>query len=431
MRRATALVFAALSVASSAFAEAPLVGFEGDHRAHEFIVRFKDDSGITRAAFRRAGVEPIHVFASTPAVAVRVSADADVGDALRSLQADPAVAYVQANRIYKLFKAPNDPSYSSQYHHEKIGSAAAWNVSTGSKAVTVAIIDTGVNYKHPDIAPNYWTNSGETGLDANGGNKQSNGIDDDGNGYIDDFRGWDFVNDDNDPMDDHGHGTHCAGVIGAKGNNGQGVTGINWDVNVVGLRFINGQTGEGDTIGAVRAIEYATKMGIPITSNSWGGEVDESVESSEDDELLREAIAAAADKGYLFVAASGNSRADNDRNPVLPASYDLDNIIAVAATNSWDWFAMYSNYGATTVDIAAPGSGIYSTVLGSRFQSMSGTSMAAPVVAGAAALLKAAHPDWDAIAIKKRLMDSVDRLSGLNGKVLSGGRLNIGKALAD
>lgn len=434
---AAALLLLSASAGSVAFAsdlaEAPLIGFEKAHRPNEFIVRFKDDAGISRAVFRKAGVEAKHVFESSPAVAVSVPEGADVASALQTLREDPNVAYVQANHIYKIFKDPNDPSFSSQYHHKNIESAKAWNVSTGSKDVIVAIIDSGVNYNHPDIAPNYWKNQGETGVDANGNNKESNGIDDDGNGYVDDFRGWDFVNDDNDPMDDHGHGTHCAGIIGAKGNNGVGVTGINWDVSLVGLKFINGKTGEGDTIGAVKAIEYATKMGIPITSNSWGGEVEESpsAEGQDEDAILHDAIAAAAAKGYLFVAASGNSRGNNDANPVLPASYELDNILSVAATNSWDWFATYSNYGAKTVDIGAPGSGIYSTVLGSRFASMTGTSMAAPVVAGAAALVKAAHPDWDAVAIKKRLMETADPLSGLKDKVVSGGRLNVGRALAE
>ncbi len=410
-----------------AFAEGKLIDADKPRVAGQWIVRLHEGNELPRSFFRDADVRILHSFTSSPSHVIKVDPTREQ-ETLEVLRQSPEVASIQANRIFHILKAPNDPNFGSQYHHNKINSQAAWEVSTGSKQVVVAIIDTGVNYKHPDIAPNYWSNPGESGVDAKGKDKSSNGLDDDGNGYIDDFRGWDFVNNDNDPDDDLGHGTHCAGIIGAKGDNGKAVSGVNWDVSLVGLKFINGKTGEGDTVGAVKAIEYAVQMGFPITSNSWGGEVD-SLPSDSDEDILRDAIKAAEAKGILFIAAAGNSSSDNDKKPTLPASYPISNILSVAASTGGDSLAFFSNYGAQTVDIAAPGSNILSTVLGTGTQKMSGTSMAAPVVAGAAALLKAAHPEWKATEIKQRLLESVDVLPSLKGRVNSSGRLNVGKAL--
>ncbi|MBC7659446.1 MAG: S8 family serine peptidase [Chitinophagaceae bacterium] len=429
MKRSIAALFLAFLLGDHAFAEARMVGFDLPHRANEYIVSFKSASSQNRAFFHQSGVSEVRAFESSPAFLVRTTG-ARSQAVLEQLRNDPEVAFIQANQIFTLNKTPDDPQFSAQYHHTKINDAKAWDVSTGSKNVIVAVIDTGVNYLHPDIAPNYWTNPGETGLDANGNDKATNGIDDDGNGYVDDWHGWDFVNNNNDPMDDHGHGTHCAGIIGAKGDNLIGTTGVNWNVSVVGLKFINGKTGEGDTASAVAAIEYATKMGFPITSNSWGGPAEPGSDGSPDDVLLL-AIKANTDKGALFVAAAGNDRADNDTTKTYPAGYENPSIFTVAATNSWDILALYSNYGVKTVDIAAPGSGIYSTVLSSGYKSMSGTSMAAPVVAGAAALLKSVHPDWTALQLKKQLMKTVDLKSSMTSKIVSGGRLNVGRALTE
>lgn len=413
---------------SVGYAEAQMKGFNVPHRANEFIVHYKAGVSQTRRLVKQLGVTSYQTFESSSAVLMKTNGQRSAS-ILEALRNDPDVESIEANRIFTIMKAPNDPKFSTQYAHTKIGSAKAWDITTGSKDVVVAIIDSGVNYKHPDIAPNYWNNSGETGKDANGKDKSTNGIDDDANGYVDDFRGWDFVSNDNDPSDDHGHGTHCAGAIGARGDNGVGITGVSWNVSVVGLKFINGKTGEGDTAGAVAAIEYATKMGFPITNNSWGGPAEGEDDGTPD--LLKEAIAANGEKGFLFVAASGNDGRNNDTRVILPAGYEGDNIISVAASTIFDSLAGFSNYGIKTVDIAAPGSNTYSTVLGSGYTYMSGTSMAAPVVAGAAGLLKSFHPDWTGEQLKAQLLRTSDPISSLKSKILSGGRLNVGRALTE
>ena len=222
------------------------------------------------------------------------------------------------------------------------------------------------------------------GLDADGNDKQTNGIDDDGNGYVDDFRGWDFINGDNDPMDDHSHGTHCAGTIGAVGNNGVGVVGVNWEVSLVGLKVFTGG-GSTTTEALTEAIQYATTIGVDLTSNSWGG--------GAESEVLRTAIEDADKAGILFVAAAGNSSSDNDRFPHYPSSYDVDNIIAVASTDTNDQLSSFSSYGKESVDVAAPGTQIYSTIPNDGYGYKSGTSMATPHVAGLVALVKSVFTD--------------------------------------
>src|SRR5262249_28581701 len=212
----------------------------------------------------------------------------------------------------------------------------AWDVVQGSPDVVVGVIDTGIDYTHPDLVANMWTNPGEI---------PGNGIDDDGNGFVDDVYGYDFANDDPDPSDDYGHGTHVAGTIGAVGNNSVGIAGVSWRVRLMAIKFI-GANGSGSSSGAVRAVNYAVQMGARLTSNSWGGRGNSIA--------LREAIAAAQAAGQLFVAAAGNSSSNNDTNPFYPASYDLDNVIAVGAIESDGDRATFSNFGQT-VDVYAPG----------------------------------------------------------------------------
>jgi PKD repeat protein len=293
-----------------------------------------------------------------------------------------------------------------------IDAPEAWDIETGnSNDVVIAVIDTGVDYDHEDLAANMWLNEHE----LNG----VVGVDDDGNGYIDDIKGWDFFSDDNDPDDENGHGTHCSGTIAAEGNNGRGVVGVSWNAKIMPLRFL-GPDG-GSTSDAILAIEYATMMGVDIMSNSWGG--------GGYSVALEDAISAANDAGILFVAAAGNAGTDNDVYPHYPSSYNVPNVISVAATDSFDNLAYFSNYGLISVDLGAPGVSIYSTLPGNSYGSYSGTSMATPHVAGAVALIKAQYPELSSDRIKARLLGSVDTIPSLSGKTVTGGRLNAYNAL--
>jgi len=292
-----------------------------------------------------------------------------------------------------------------------IDAPEAWDISTGTGRTIVAVIDTGVDYNHQDLAANMWRNLGEIAGDS---------IDNDNNGYVDDIYGYDFVNNDANPMDDNGHGTHVSGTIGAVGNNGIGTTGVNWNTKIMALKFLSAN-GSGTTAGAISALNYAVRMGANISNNSWGGGGASS--------LLSQAISNARSAGHIFVAAAGNSGSNNDTTPNYPSNYNFDNVVAVAATDSKDALASFSNYGATTVDIAAPGVGILSTLPGNTYGTYSGTSMATPHVAGALSLIWDQNPTFTYTQVIAKLYSSVDKIAGLNGKVATGGRLNIGNAL--
>lgn len=315
---------------------------------------------------------------------------------------------------------PNDPGYQYLWGLHNTGQAPfyglddadidapdAWSITTGTPTVVVAVVDTGVDYTHPDLAANIWQNTGEI----------INGVDDDGNGYIDDIRGWNFVSKNNDPMDDNGHGTHCAGTIAAVGNNGIGVIGTAWNVKIMPLKFLNAQ-GSGYVSDAISAILYANQKGAAVISNSWSG--------TGYTQSLKDAIDASS---AVVVCAAGNSGANADVSPQYPAAFTSSNILSVAATDYNDNLASFSNYGATSVDLAAPGVSIYSTTKSGSYQYLSGTSMATPHVAGVAALIKSQNPALSGVQIRNRIFSSVDAVSSLSGKVASGGRLNAAKAL--
>jgi len=321
---------------------------------------------------------------------------------------------------------PNDPSYPLLWGLNNTGQTGgtpdadidapeAWDIQTGNPNTVIGVIDTGVDYNHPDLVDNIWTNPGEIGGD---------GIDNDNNGYIDDVRGWDFAYNDNDPMDVHGHGTHVSGTIAAKGNNSVGVTGVAWNAKIMPLKFLN-DIGSGRTSNAILALNYATANGIKITNNSWGG--------GPDSQGLRDAINSAGQQGALFIAAAGNGSQNTDITPLYPASYNLSNIISVASTDHNDALSIFnnggSNYGLTSVDLGAPGSDIYSTTPGGTYGYKSGTSMASPHVAGGAALVWSQNPNWTAQQVKNRLLDTTDAIPALSGRTVSGGRLNLYNAL--
>jgi len=350
---------------------------------------------------------------------------ADVNAALRGVR---GFRHVEPDLLVSIDKTPADPSYGQLWGMNNTGqdggtadadidAPEAWEMSTGSAALVTAVLDTGVDYTHPDLVANIWTNRGETPGD---------GIDNDNNGYVDDVHGWDFYNNDADPMDDHSHGTHCAGTIAASGDNGDGVAGVNWAGKIMALKFIGAQ-GYGETSGAIAAMNYVRMMktqhnvNVRVTSNSWGGDG----YSQE----LYDAIAAAGSNGILFVAAAGNGGDDhvgddNDVTPNYPSNYDLDNVIAVAATDHNDRRAGFSNFGATSVDLAAPGVSVLSTVPNNGYANYSGTSMATPHVAGVASLSFSYSPGATIAEVKAAILGGVDHIADMQGASVSGGRLN-------
>ncbi|MGH9949432.1 MAG: S8 family serine peptidase, partial [Pyrinomonadaceae bacterium] len=323
--------------------------------------------------------------------------------------------------------APNDPQFADQWALNNLGqdggkkradidALKAWMKTQGSQKVVVAVLDSGVDYTHRDLVTNMWLRPESLPQYA-----------DDELGTFDDEYGFDADSNIADPMDDNGHGTHCAGVIGAEGDNNLGIAGVNWKVQIMPLKFL-GRGGFGSTKNAIEAINYAIDrknkgVNIRIISASWG--------STSRSKALEDAIRAAGDAGILFVAAAGNNSTDNDKRPHYPSNYDLPNVISVAALDRTDQLASFSNFGAKTVHIAAPGKDIVSTWLNDDYRGASGTSMATPHVAGVAALILAKSPNLSVAKLKERLLNSVDKLDSLEGRVASGGRLNAAKALGN
>lgn len=398
----------------------------------EFIVRYRAGVPFVDPA-RQLGLETVRRYPSLNATLVRqnqLMADANSDQKLRArLQAMPEVEYVVQNRVIRLTQkavTPDDPMAWRQYALNAVRAPEAWAMTTGSKAVTVAVIDSGVDYRNPDLAENIWQNPGETGLDEQGQPKNTNGVDDDGNGYIDDWRGWNFQNNNNDPIDEGGHGTHCAGTIGARGGNGFGMAGLNWNVSIVPLRFLD-TWGAGTLDAAVAAVEYAIKMKFDVSNNSWGGPGDDT-----EKRLWTDIFQKAQQQGHMLVIAAGNDGNSNDEETNnYPASIRLPNVLVVGASNDKDELVGYSNYGEDTVDLVAPGMGILSTVSETRFNDMSGTSMATPFVTGTVALIKSLRPDAGIEEIRRRILGSVDQIPSMRGLIISGGRLNIYRALLD
>ena len=298
-----------------------------------------------------------------------------------------------------------------------ISAMRAWSVTRGSDQVVVAVLDSGVDYTHSDLANNIWSRPPIIMAYR----------DDDltPDGAVEDVHGFNVVGDNGDPMDDNGHGTHCAGIIGAEGGNGIGIAGVNWNVKIMPVKFMDAE-GTGTTKDAIEAINYVIDrkragVNVRIISASWG--------STAKSRALEDVIRKAYEEGILFVAAAGNSSSDNDRMPHYPSSYNLGNVVSVAALNRKDELASFSNYGARSVHIAAPGEEILSTWLQNGFEEKKGTSMATPFVAGVAALVLAQNPKMSVDDLRALLLKSVDKLPALNGKVSSGGRINAAKAV--
>lgn len=331
------------------------------------------------------------------------------------------VAYAEPDYLFFQNNLPNDPSFSSQwglqntnYPDLDISAVEGWNLHTSAASVLVAVIDSGVRYTHEDLAANMWHNPGEI---------PGNGLDDDGNGVIDDVHGADFYNQDADPNDDEGHGTHVAGIIGATGNNGLGVTGVCWQVQIMALKFLDAN-GTGAASDAVQAINYAVNQGAHLMNNSWGGD--------SFSQALQDAIANAGAHDIPFIAAAGNDARDTDVTKSYPACYDLNNIISVGSFSSSGSLSPFSNFGFTSVDILAPGASIYSpgNTSDTAYTTLSGTSQAAAFVSGSLALLKAEFPSESVPWLLKRLYDTTVPSPNFENRVRTDGRADLYNALA-
>ena len=390
----------------------------------EVIIKFRKTAGPSQAA-ALAGEMNAAVKKELRFVGAQLwtLSGISVEEAVARYSGDPRVEYIEPNYMWYVDGSfPNDPGFGQLWGMHNTGQTGgvpdvdidapeAWDYSTGDSTVIVGVIDTGVDYNHEDLVANMWVNAGEI---------PGNGIDDDGNGYVDDVHGWDFANDDNDPMDGHGHGTHVSGTIGGVGNNGIGITGVCWNVRIVALKFLS-DSGGGNSADAIGCIDYATMVGARLTNNSWGG--------GPYSTALRDAIARADTAGVLFFAAAGNDATNNDVRPHYPSNYPLDNIISVANITASDKLSSLSNWGLTSVDLGAPGSAIFSTLPGNNYGSKSGTSMASPHVAGSAALLWSVAPGLSHDEVKETIMASVDPTGALLGRTVTGGRLNVASAL--
>lgn len=388
------------------------------------LVKFRatTSSATQTKALKAAGCSHAASFSIVPGLSLAdVTSGATVSRTLALLRANPNVEFAEPNYILSIAVAPNDTRFASLYGLHNTGQTGgvadadidapeAWDLQTGNNVV-VAVIDTGADYNHADLAANIWSNTREVA---------GNRIDDDGNGYVDDIRGWDFANNDNNPMDDNRHGTHVSGTIAAVGNNTLGVTGVNWRARIMPLKFLTA-TGAGSTANAIAAVNYAVRNGAKVINASWGG--------GAFSQALLNAITAANNAGVLFVTAAGNNGTNNDTTPSYPANYNVANIVAVAATDSADTRAGFSNFGPRTVHVAAPGVAILSTVLNNAYASLSGTSMASPHVAGVATLMLGANPTLTVSALKSALLASVDAKGSLTGVISTGGRVNAFKAV--
>lgn len=342
---------------------------------------------------------------------------------------DPANTSAPINELLREddLTGPNDPMFAEQWALNNTGqnggkekahidALKAWVKTKGSNKIVVGVLDTGVDYTHADLVSNIWFRPDNIPQYT-----------DDELGTFNDEHGFNATDNVTDPMDDNGHGTHCAGIIGAEGNNDKGIAGINWNVQIMPLKFL-GKGGFGTTKDAIEAINYAIDrkqkgVNIRVISASWG--------STQYSKALEDAIRAAGEAGILFVAAAGNDGTSNDKRPHYPSNYDLPNVISVAALDRNDQLASFSNFGTKTVHIAAPGKDILSTWLNDQYREASGTSMATPYVSGAAALVLSADPNLTVAKLRERLLKSVDKLDNLSDKVQSGGRLNAAKALGN
>ena len=405
---------------------------------YDLIIKFKDGTpqSMINSLVSRFNLNTLRSYSELPSfsfVSVTTSENLTLDELIARYKADPNVEYVEPNFRYQADDIiPNDPFFESLWGLNNVGQKIngkpggvsgvdinvlkAWDLTTGDDQIVVGVVDTGIDYTHPDLKANMWVNENEI---------PDNGIDDDGNGVVDDIHGYNAVDDSGDPMDDNDHGSHCAGTIGAAGDNGEGIVGVNWKVKLMGLKFLSGD-GSGSLNDALETINYALEMkkrgvNIRVLSNSWGG--------GDYSQALHDAIKALNKEGILFVAAAGNSATNTDTYPHYPSSYKSDNVLSVAAINNQDYLASFSNYGANSVHIGAPGVDVYSTVTGNDYAYFSGTSMATPHVSGVASLVLANNPTLTPKQIIETIVTTATPSAELKGKTISGGRVNVYAAM--
>ena len=346
---------------------------------------------------------------------------------IEAIKKNPAVEYIEPNYLYfpqdhvpPRPSSISDKEFDGQWgiynngHNTWIANSPigvdinvvkAWEITKGSKDVVIAVIDSGINYNHPDLKDNLWVNEKE----LNG----QPGVDDDGNGYIDDINGYDFANNDGDPLDDNGHGTHVSGIIAASHNN-EGTRGVMGTARIMSLKFLTAK-GPGDTANALKGVDYAIKNGAKIINNSWGG--------GDFSKAMNDAFLKAAEKNIVIVVAAGNSNNDNDAKPMYPANYNVPGLISVGSLSMLDVKSSFSSFGKKSVHVFAPGNYIVSTDVEQPYKWRSGTSMAAPFVSGAVGLLLSKEPNLGVEDIKRRVIESSVKNNEYN-KYGVGGRLN-------
>lgn len=401
-----------------------------------YIVKIKPGSQFLKSRAVSQYGQVTKVTATTFGTFARLETKSGFTDkAMQALANNPEIEYIEPNYIISLSsvkgEAPRDAMFGKQWGMlnngknggifspgvagEDINVAKAWDITkgaTGEAVVKIAVIDTGVDYNHPDLKSQMDINSAEL--------IGKEGVDDDMNGYIDDVYGYDFSNKDGDPADGHGHGTHCAGVIGAS-HNSVGVAGVMANVKIVAIKFLSDK-GSGETIDAISAIDYAIKRKVQVMSNSWGG--------GDKEQSLLDAITAAEQAGITFVAAAGNESNNNDSMASYPANYEVSNVISVGSFTSQGAKSSFSNYGLKSVHVTAPGSTILSTYKGG-YSNLSGTSMAAPHVSGVVGLLLSKEPGLTPAQIRERLIRTSTQTTKLKSASVSGGRVDAFKALTN
>lgn len=397
----------------------------------EYVVRMKPSvrEMSTTQISRTLGAFVKETIPSQNIVVVKRAHFESAESAVKVLAQNPLVDIAEPNYIYRANKLSNDPMMESLWGLKNvgqrdpkgqvgvagvdIGAEQAWDITTGDPNLVIAVIDTGVDYNHPDLKDNLWVNHAE----ANG----QPGVDDDGNGVIDDIHGYNAITNSGNATDDQGHGSHCAGTIGAKGDNGVGIVGVVWQAKIMSVKFLSA-SGSGSLADAIKAIDYATKMGAKVMSNSWGG--------GGFSQTLLDSIKRSHEAGALFVAAAGNENNNNDTRASYPATYDVANIISVAAIDNKGAKASFSSYGKRTVHLGAPGVNVWSST-GGGYQSFSGTSMATPHVSGVAALVWGHEPNLTALQVKERLLATAKPIASMKGKTRTGAMVNAYAALTN